>query len=589
MFILITKTPGVRHFLLLLLLGISSLSYTVYGEDAPKKQVDQLFVLDSDPVVTSYPNFLPNGLDSPQPLSEGEVRVVIECALAAQGMKKPSTAGAVTLAECAPDRTADNPSGTGRIDKSTYYILHLVHHIGGEIGNVRDSWYAYYQGWVTPSNPLDHLNDLRLGKHYKEERLYGAQRLSLIYFHYGIPAGPTRKPAEVSIDVLKNWKNPPFSNNPKTREAFADNADFLAGMPGFADSTDFKIVQKECAAEDKRTESTCKTKYEAAIKKTAAQAKKELGASVKNSGFQLLQDDQWAFLESIYQYVLAQYTLFETGKPPESIFTTAEGATLSPPLRSAIVEQGTEGRGSGCGKTPCEQRNFLGIPKDFLPITYSIEVSKKTPDYVSNLEALLKGFGFQSAAIDKLPVGAEARVALSSIKDQMQIKYVTSSITITGLRGSSGSKKQIGKEDFDNEKKYWFDFSIALPLKNPSELQLEGTFPGLTAKPVEKTRIYAVANFFPGPVDTKKVFWRLTPQFLYGMPFTTKPWESHLFAIGIGTTIFQPFAGWTYSKLQNQTPTETSTGLSWKWQFVWGLNLQAKGIAKVIKGTAGAK
>lgn len=120
-----------------------------FAADAAKKNVDQLFVLNVDPVITSYPAFLPTGPDTPSPLTQSQVRIVIECALAGQ-QSRTSNARSPQFAACsspgkqATDTTRQAPSPL--VNDTTYYILHLVYHIGGKPGSIRDSWYVYFHG-----------------------------------------------------------------------------------------------------------------------------------------------------------------------------------------------------------------------------------------------------------------------------------------------------------------------------------------------------------------------------------------------------------------------------------------------------------
>jgi hypothetical protein len=110
-----------------------------------------------------------------------------------------------------------------------------------------------FTGWASPRQ-IDRLNDLRLKEHYKEARLYGAKRLSFVYFHYGVPAGPTA-PEPVAAKVIESWRVSPQSGDPDLRRTIGEetldqlkkNMDILAGIPAYSDSSSIsEVLNDKC-------------------------------------------------------------------------------------------------------------------------------------------------------------------------------------------------------------------------------------------------------------------------------------------------------------------------------------------------------
>ena len=148
------------------------------------------------------------------------------------------------------------------------------------------------------------------------------------------------------------------------------------------------------------------------------------------------------------------------------------------------------------------------LEKGFLPISYTVDVSKKTPSILDNAKAVSTAF-FLEFEIRKITLPMTNDFALTSVKLDMVMEYRTADIQINGLRGAD--RKSIGSKKFDNESKYWADFSFAVPLRQIKDFEFKDN--SLFPKPVERTRIYGLVNIFPlGPVDTKSTkVWRLAP------------------------------------------------------------------------------
>lgn len=244
------------------------------------------------------------------------------------------------------------------------------------------------------------------------------------------------------------------------------------------------------------------------------------------------------------------------------------------------------------GLTPSGSTQSYLIDETFKNLSYTIDVTKKIPAPIQNLEGIIgivKGQGAPrtlSIAVDQVTLCGGQTFTVSALPSDM---------TATATLGSSGSSKQIGKNTFDNEKKYWYDFSFALPLKSYQDLTVSSTDLTVTAKKVEKQSLFAVVNLSPFPYDTKKASFQVLPVFLYGMPITGKPLNHHLIAAAVGLNRVQFFAGVLVSHNKDapgssvsgsSSSSSTSTGPIrdyWSAKLAYGINFPVSTITSLLK------
>jgi hypothetical protein len=222
-------------------------------------------------------------------------------------------------------------------------------------------------------------------------------------------------------------------------------------------------------------------------------------------------------------------------------------------------------------------------------LEYKIAITKKVPAPQQNFNAVLKiaanaGPGqFASVATTPQPLCAGRTFTTS---------YLPSDMEVTGTSGTGQQQKAIGKQTFDNERKYWYDISFALPLKSHNQLALTESAQ-LTAKKVQKTDLFAVLNLSL-PFDTKKPQAQLFPVLLYGIPITGKPLQHHLVAVAIGLNRVQAFAGVRIDRtvqVSVESSGDVTTGVEapdpgkkWRTTFTWGINIPVSTVASILKG-----
>lgn len=508
-------------------LGAQTAATTV----AAPRPVDQMFVLDMAPVLIPTPSVInASTLD----LAESQLEEVVLAVLKA-------TTG------CTPCN----------IDPSTYYLVHLVEHVPGKVDSRRQRWYTYFRGWPQASAGskfVEWLGDPYRSRHYREARLYGARRLTVMYLHYNIGY------VDTSIDGRERFAAQLLNLPPVTAETLSD---FAGSLRARANGLKAQFGDKYLEAEIKELEALADLAVitgvdPEAIGKTRADIEARMRVKVRRAVDQAF-DDTLGIQHPNTDLAFTLVSRAGNALEPVPFATVAGGA-------SVLVEKG------------------------YLPLSYQIEVTKKQPDNLRNAIDAAGAIFMGGPAAFRAPLSQPA-YALCAVQEGMQILHPTSDITVKGFRGQDEKRREITSQLFDNEGRHWWDFSFAFPAKGVEDLKLEAVAgqPGVfTGRKVERKNVFATANLFPVPVDTKRRGLRFIPQLMYGVGITKKPFDNQLFAIGIGTSVAQPFFGRMYSRTESRdaagNPIFTK---DWKW--TWGINLQPRSVLAIFKQTAGAK
>lgn len=148
------------------------------------------------------------------------------------------------------------------------------------------------------------------------------------------------------------------------------------------------------------------------------------------------------------------------------------------------------------------------------------------------------------------------------------------------------------KEVFDNEGKYYFDFSVAVPIKKISQTQINAT--NLTATPVnvDSTNAFMMFNLYLPPIDVKTNAWRWIPHPLTGAAFAKQPLHKILLGGGWGPNFSELYMGVMWVNQARLSPGATScktppagttvdpnTGNHMCPQFSIGINLPIAAVA----------
>lgn len=291
--------------------------------------------------------------------------------------------------------------------------------------------------------------------------------------------------------------------------------------------------------------------------------------------------------------------------------TQAEIDAATGPAKQTLIAQGTalqfdlvdDSTAHKLGAfSPRGSAHAYVIDEAFKPLatslSYTIDITKKIPAPVQDLQGIISLAKAQagprktlSIGVDQLTLCGGQTFVVSPLPSDMT---ATANVS-TGSTASGGSSKQIGKNTFDNEKKYWYDFSLALPLKSYQDLTINSSDLTVTAKKVDKHNLFAMVNLSPFPYDTKKASFQLLPVFLYGLPITGKPLNHHLIAAAVGLNRVQFFAGVLVSHNKtapggsvpgSSSSSSTSTGPVrdyWSANLSYGVNFPVSTITSLLK------
>jgi len=235
---------------------------------------------------------------------------------------------------------------------------------------------------------------------------------------------------------------------------------------------------------------------------------------------------------------------------------------------------------------------------------YKVEVASKTPAYLNNLFQVA-GL-FQPTSLDKSNQKSSRDFwGAKSIPVDYRPSDITVTPTITFSNDSlcSALKPSVAKglksEKFDNEGKYFLDFSIGVPLRKVSELSLSETGNTVTAKKVDTTRAFALLNLFYPAVDIKSRNFGLIPHLVTGVGIGSKPFQNIFLGAGWGPYFANFYAGilWKTQRLPDGTKCGVNSASSSNGQsnnktcaqFTFGLNLPVGGVIESLKKTKAGK
>jgi len=176
------------------------------------------------------------------------------------------------------------------------------------------------------------------------------------------------------------------------------------------------------------------------------------------------------------------------------------------------------------------------------------------------------------------------------------IAYKTSSIKIDLSYTAGGGSPYTASQTFTSEAKQRWDVSFALPVKKANALQFSSTANTVTASQINKTDLFAVADFYPYPVDLANTKFTFIPGFFAGVAMNSQPLHSLLFGGSVGLKLVQVYAGALLIKQQtlnglstgsSATPAQlaSATTFEYKPSFSIGIKISVKAAAAAISGS----
>lgn len=230
------------------------------------------------------------------------------------------------------------------------------------------------------------------------------------------------------------------------------------------------------------------------------------------------------------------------------------------------------------------------VERNYLAISYQIDVVKKLPAPVQNLTDALGML--QGAAAEGLSVALDKRVALYAA-DTFEIHHMPSDITISGKLtvGPDIAAKtiELGKQTYDNEGLYYWDVSLGIPISSVTQLDFETSGGQVFAKQVDSAQLLALANVFIRPVDTKNVKFQLVPSPIVGLALSKKPLTKVLVGLSIGLNKVQVFGGRQWTEVKKAPVAGAAAadaaagGTQYQQDWVAGINVPVRQVIDFLK------
>lgn len=223
----------------------------------------------------------------------------------------------------------------------------------------------------------------------------------------------------------------------------------------------------------------------------------------------------------------------------------------------------------------------LNHPQADYRARYQFTVTPKQPAILANmagLASMLFNPNLGVRGFDEAPPPPQHQWSAGWVS----IPSVPSDVTIQPLRivqgeASNSFARLAEARTFDNEGRYWLDFSVGVPIKAGKELSVDGA--SVAPQKVDKQNIFALVNLFPQPVDVKSAGFRRVPHLVAGVAVAKEPWHKVLVAAGWGPA----FANFYLGTLLVRQPVEDASGRRWDPQLAFGLNLTVKGTKAALE------
>jgi hypothetical protein len=427
-------------------------------------------------------------------------------------------------------------------DPATYYIIHATEFVPGRAIVGEEHWYVYHAGW--DKKPWYWwFADSRQVKRFNETRILGSSRVGLIYLYVNVPTYATLESRGAIAGHFRKAHAHDLSpaSVPQGQERTARVEQLAERLRGsLSDDSERRAREAATRAQEDRT--------------AAPDADVELIVQLETERYiKALGEGDRAIANEL------ALTDTDTGE---------ELVGLSPRLATTAA--------------------FAQLTTLF----YTVSVTGKTPAPVENFKhAARLAFAGQSEAPTRIYVKVERAAVCGG--GPMNVKHVPSDLLVTALtKDAQDEAVQRSKQTFDNEGKYWWDVSLALPLESRRDLTIDVDAGQVAAKQVDKADLFAVVNVGL-PRDTKKVQWQLIPAVVYGLPITGKPLHHHLVGLTVGLNYVQLLGGMRFDRrvevatsVENGTPIGVESppaGRKWEREWVWGVNVPLRAVVDVFK------
>jgi hypothetical protein len=218
-------------------------------------------------------------------------------------------------------------------------------------------------------------------------------------------------------------------------------------------------------------------------------------------------------------------------------------------------------------------------------LSYGVNVKSKTPAPLQNLQQIISlALASESAALSKVPFTlTDTAFAAGEIFDTT---LTPSDVAVTTAYTSGGKDTQIGTQTYDDEGRYWYDFSLAIPVTTFKNLSYDSTGNMITAHTIQKTNLFAVVDVGL-PRDTKQTNLLVIPTLMYGIPITSQPLQHHLFAASMGIKYVTFFVGVRLDEKNfyhdfSQPLVGSNVFQVWRTHLTYGINFSVATVVKAL-------
>ncbi|HEV2202859.1 MAG TPA: hypothetical protein VGR73_23825 [Bryobacteraceae bacterium] len=447
-------------------------------------------------------------------------------------------------------------------------MLHAVTYLTDKPAAQRQDWYTVDRTATPKLDKIEAAGDFDAAGHYKRQRIFGDSKLGLVYLH-----------------ILQAARRSTVDQQLHSEKEFGQIKANLNSVKTERDSCPTAMSAADCLARVTRDADNSIAQLKGAMVKDAGND--QLGTL--NAKVNALVDTRAKATDRRTPTLDEMLTIYETANVEKTIqellvtgssgqiTLVAEGANLTGrKLTFKAVTFGSDDY--------FVVKGFEGLAK----LTYTAEITSKESAPYSNLKAIV---GFAIGAQSSLPLNIPVNLALMGFAGggTFETTHTTSDISVSGTyAGADGKDVTLGPQVYDNERRYWYDFSLVLPIKSYNNLTYDATANGLTARNIKKNNLYAAFNF-GFPRDTKRARFQYVPVLLYGIPIASQPLKHHLFAGSVGLNYVNFFVGTALDEENFYHDfTKPLTGSNvfqvWRTHLTYGLNFDPQPLIKSLSG-----
>jgi hypothetical protein len=224
---------------------------------------------------------------------------------------------------------------------------------------------------------------------------------------------------------------------------------------------------------------------------------------------------------------------------------------------------------------------------------YQIQITKTIPQNVANLFALLQ---LETGAAARPPDYPDKWGGRVIVVGQRPSDIKIDPRAITDPSKPASSSEVTTAQTFHNEGKYWWDVSVAVPVKKISELKFDSTNNTVAPTQTSTQNMFAVLDIYLKPIDLSGTTYSLIPHPLVGVSMAKQPLHKILVGGAVGFHFVEVYAGALFAKQQSLTGLSTgspatppqvaaASKFGYETQFSVGINLPVRSIVNALKST----